>query len=146
MICLMKLGNNAFGVKKLKAANRTKNVQYAIRDIATIAKQVEKEKKVIYLNIGDPDRFDFDTPLELKQSVITAIKKGHNYYAFSQGMKEAVEAIVNYNNKIGIETDEASTMVTSGVSEAVQICIASIVNKGENMVIPRPSYPIYSAY
>ncbi len=133
-------------MKTIQAADRTKNVQYAIRDIATIAKQVEKDKKVIYLNIGDPNRFDFDTPLELKQSVITAIKKGHNYYAFSQGIREAVKAIVKHNNKLGIETDEAKTMVTSGVSEAVQICVASLVNKGENMVIPRPSYPIYTAY
>ena len=130
----------------MKAANRTKNVKYAIRDIAALAKQVEKEKNVIYLNIGDPNRYDFDTPKHLKKALINAVNKRHNYYADSQGMNEAIEAIVKHNKKIGIETDEKSVLITFGASEGINISIASLLNRGENMIISRPSYPVYSAY
>ncbi|MCX6815526.1 MAG: aminotransferase class I/II-fold pyridoxal phosphate-dependent enzyme [Candidatus Aenigmarchaeota archaeon] len=130
----------------IKPAERMKNVKYAIRDIAVLAKQVEKEKKVLYLNIGDPNRFDFDTPDELKNAIINAMKGGHNYYADSQGIKEAVDAIVKHNNNLGIETDESNIILTVGVSEAVNIFVASLIDAGENVLIPSPSYPLYSAY
>jgi alanine-synthesizing transaminase len=131
---------------KIAAAERAKNVKYAIRDIAVIAKQVEKEKKLIYLNIGDPNKFDFDTPRHLKDAAIAAINNGHNYYTDSQGVKEATEAILKDNKRMGIDSDESSVMITTGVSEAVNICTAALVDRGENMIIPRPSYPVYSAY
>ena len=54
----------------MEAAERTKNVKYAIRDIAVLAKQVAKKKKVISLNIGDPNRFDFKTPALLRSLAI----------------------------------------------------------------------------
>jgi len=130
----------------IKASERSKNVKYAIRDIAVLAKQVEKEKKVLYLNIGDPNRFDFDTPDYLKKAVINAMNSGNNYYADSIGIREAVEALVKYNNNLGITTDAGSVMFTTGVSEAINVFIASIINSGESMLIPSPSYPLYSAY
>lgn len=130
----------------MQPAERTRNVKYAIRDMAVLAKQVEKEKKVIYLNIGDPNRFDFDAPPHLRKAVCDAIESRHNYYADSQGVREAVDAVVQHSMKQGIETDENSVMLTLGASEAIGICIASLVNAGENMLIPRPSYPVYSAY
>ncbi|MBI3190988.1 aminotransferase class I/II-fold pyridoxal phosphate-dependent enzyme [archaeon] len=140
------MGKLMMSTTMIKASERSKNVKYAIRDIAVIAKQVEKEKKVLYLNIGDPNRFDFDTPKYLKKAVINAMNSGNNYYADSIGIKEAVDALVKYNNKLGIETDAGSVMFTTGVSEAINVFIASIINPGENMIIPSPSYPLYSAY
>lgn len=128
------------------AAERTKNVKYAIRDIAVLAKQVEKEKKVIYLNIGDPDKFDFDTPQHLREAVKKSIDGRQNYYSDSQGSKEAVDAIVAHNRRLGIETDEQSVSVTFGASEGINLAIAALINRGENMIIPSPSYPVYSAY
>ena len=57
----------------MEAAERTKNVRYAIRDIAVLAKQIAKKKKVISLNIGDPNKFDFRTPPHLISAVIENI-------------------------------------------------------------------------
>ncbi len=131
---------------KIAPAHRTKNVKYAIRDIAVLAKQVEKEKPVIYLNVGDPNKYDFDTPEILKEAVTAAIHNRHNDYSDSQGVSEALEAISNHNNKLGISTDTRHIMISFGVSEAVGIFIASLVNRGENIILPRPSYPIYPAY
>ncbi len=130
----------------IKPADRMKDVKYAIRDIAVLAKQVEKEKKVLYLNIGDPNKFDFETPEYLRKAVTDAMNKGHNYYADSQGVKEAVETIARHNNKLGIDTDETSIILTIGVSEAINIFVASLIDQGNNALIPSPSYPLYSAY
>jgi alanine-synthesizing transaminase len=130
----------------LKAAHRTQRVESAIREINMLAKQVEKDRKIIYLNIGDPNRFDFDTPQHLKQAAIEAVRGKHNYYADSHGTKEAIDAIVSHNRNKWIETDDKSVLVTFGVSEAIFLAVAALVNPGENLVVPRPSYPVYSAY
>jgi len=133
-------------MNKIIPSERSKNVKYAIRDIGIAAKKVEKTKKVIWLNVGDPNKFDFDTPLELKNAVYDAMKKGHNYYCESSGIKEALEAIAKHNNKLGIECTEDDVVITLGVSEAVDICVGALLNRDENMLIPAPSYPVYGSY
>lgn len=130
----------------MEPAERTKNVKYAIRDIAVLAKQVAKKKKVISLNIGDPNKFDFATPKHLIDAVTKAMKQNKNYYADSKGEEEAIDAIANCYRRIGINVLNSDVLVTNGVSEAIGMCIAAFFNKGDNVLIPRPSYPVYSAY
>jgi len=72
----------------LKVSNRISNVEYAIRDITLHAKQYEKAgKKIIYLNIGDPVKYDFPTPDHIKQALIDAVNSNFNYYADSEGTR-----------------------------------------------------------
>lgn len=130
----------------MQPAERTKNVKYAIRDIAVLAKQVAKKKKVIYLNIGDPNRFDFKTPPHLIAAVTKAIKQNKNFYADSAGEEEAIDAIADYYRSIGISVLNSDVLITFGVSEAIGMCIAALFNREDNVLIPRPSYPVYSAY
>lgn len=130
----------------MQPSERSKNVKYAIRDIALLAKQVAKKKNVIYLNIGDPNRFDFKTPPHLISAVTKAMKQNKNYYADSNGEEEAVDAIADYYRSIGINVLNSDILVTVGVSEAIGMCIAAFFNGGDNVLIPRPSYPIYSSY
>ncbi len=130
----------------MQAADRTKNVKYAIRDIAVLAKQVAKKKKVINLNIGDPNKFDFRTPPHLVNAVAKAIKQNKNFYADSKGEEEAIDAIADYYRSAGVNVLNNDVLVTMGVSEAVGMCIAAFFNRGDNVLIPRPSYPVYSAY
>lgn len=130
----------------ITSSERSKKVKYAIRDVVVLAKQVEKEKKVIYLNIGDPLKFDFTTPSELIEAVHKAMKEGHNYYSDSEGILEARQAIATHNNKLGIDTDADSVIVTLGVSEAINMCIGALLDRHENILIPRPSYPAYNSY
>ena len=60
----------------MKLSNNVTNIKYAIRDIVLSAKKVEKQgKKLYYFNIGDPDKFDFDTPDFLKEALVEAITK-----------------------------------------------------------------------
>jgi len=131
--------------REVAAARRLENVRYAIRDLACIADEVVKQgHKVLPLNIGDPINFDFETPAHLIEAVYKAMRDGKNGYAPSPGIKEALEAIRAEAVRKGIESLQ-DVFVTSGVSESVDVCLAALVNPGENVLTPSPDYPLYSA-
>src|SRR3989442_808071 len=131
--------------REVAAARRLENVRYAIRDLACIADEIVKQgHKVLPLNIGDPINFDFETPAHLIEAVYKAMRDGKNGYAPSPGIKEALEAIRAEAVRKGIESLQ-DVFVTSGVSESVDVCLAALVNPGENVLTPSPDYPLYSA-
>lgn len=127
------------------AAARLEHVRYAIRDMAVLANQLASEgKTILFLNIGDPLEFDFSTPPHLIAAVEKALRDGRNGYAPSQGVPEAVEAVRAEAARKGIRNVQ-SVFLTSGVSEALDICLTALVNEGENVLTPKPDYPLYSA-
>ena len=131
--------------REITAATRLENVRYAIRDLACVADEVAlKGHKILPLNIGDPITFDFETPRHLIEAVYKAMRDGKNGYAPSAGVKEALEAIRGEAARKGFTTVQ-DVFVTSGVSESVDICLAALVNPGENILTPSPDYPLYSA-
>ena len=129
----------------IAAASRLAEVRYAIRDVAVLAEQLAREGKTILpLNIGDPLNFDFCTPPHLVAAVEKAMVDGHNGYAPSLGVPEAVEAIRAEAARKGIRQVQ-SVFLTAGVSEAVDVCLSALVNPGDNVLSPCPEYPLYSA-
>jgi len=131
--------------REVAAAQRLENVRYAIRDLACVADEVAKKgHKILPLNIGDPINFDFQTPVHLIEAVYKAMKDGKNGYAPSPGIKEAIDAIRGEAERKGI-TSVQDIFVTSGVSETVDICLAALLNPGDNLLTPSPDYPLYSA-
>jgi alanine-synthesizing transaminase len=132
-------------IREVSAARRLDNVRYAIRDLALVAEDVKRQgHDVLYLNVGDPNIFDFQTPSHLIEAVYKAMRDGKNGYAPSPGIKEALEAIRREAARKGI-VGVQDVFVTSGASEAVDVCLTALVNPGENVLIPRPDYPLYSA-
>ncbi len=132
-------------VREVAAAQRLENVRYAIRDLAVLADEVAKKgHKILPLNIGDPLNFDFQTPGHLIEAVYRAMKNGNNGYAPSPGIPEALEAIRGEAERKGISSVR-DVFVTSGVSETVDICLAALLNPGDNLLTPSPDYPLYSA-
>ena len=132
-------------IREICAARRLDNVRYAIRDLAVLADDlVQQGKKILYLNVGDPNIYDFQTPAHLVEAVAKAMRDNKNGYAPSQGIPQAVEAIRNEAARKGL-TSVQDVFVTSGASEAVDACITALVNPGENILTPRPDYPLYSA-
>jgi alanine-synthesizing transaminase len=126
-------------------ARRTENVNYAIRDITVLADQIKKTgKQMYYLNIGDPNFYDFVTPPEIIEAVHKAMLDNKNGYANSIGEKFALDAIMYDAEKKGIH-NILDAFVTSGASEAIEICISSLINQGENFLMPTPGYPLYTA-
>ena len=131
--------------REITAASRLENVRYAIRDLACVADDVAKQgHKILPLNIGDPNVFDFVTPPHLIEAVYKAMKDGKNGYAPSSGIKEALEAIRGEAGRKGISNIQ-DVFVTSGVSESVEICLSALLNPGEDILTPSPDYPLYSA-
>jgi len=132
-------------MKKIIPAERTINVTYAIRDIIVLADQVKQTgKKMYYLNIGDPNVYDFSTPMEIIEAVHKAMTENKNGYASSIGEQFALDAIRRDAEKKGIGNIQ-SIFITSGASEAIEICLSALVNKGENFLMPTPGYPLYTA-
>ena len=131
--------------REIGAATRLDNVRYAIRDLACIADEVIAQgHKVLPLNIGDPLNFDFQTPPHMIEAVYKAMRDGHNGYAPSSGISEAIEAIRAEAVRKGIIT-VSDVFITTGVSEMVDICLAALLNPGDDLLTPCPDYPLYSA-
>jgi alanine-synthesizing transaminase len=129
----------------IKPAVRTDNITYAVRDVIVLANEVAKTgKEMLYLNIGDPNVFDFEPPKHLIEATYDAMKKNFNGYSPSSGIKTAVEAIEKEAERKGIKNVQ-DIFVTTGASEAIDICLTALVNDGENVLTPTPGYPLYTA-
>ncbi|MBI2418700.1 MAG: aminotransferase class I/II-fold pyridoxal phosphate-dependent enzyme [Ignavibacteriales bacterium] len=132
-------------MKTIKPAIRTENITYAVRDIVVLAQQVAKTgKQMLYLNIGDPNIYDFEPPKHLVEATYQAMLKNYNGYAPSSGTAAAVKAIEAEAARKGIHNVH-DIFVTTGASEAIEICLTSLVNDGENVLTPTPGYPLYTA-
>ena len=131
--------------REIACATRLDNVRYAIRDLACYADEVAKQgHKILPLNIGDPNIFDFQTPPHMIEAVYKAMREGKNGYAPSPGIKEALDAIRGEAARKGITTVQ-DIFVTTGVSETVDVCLAALLNPGDDLLTPAPDYPLYSA-
>jgi len=131
----------------LKISKRVEGVEYAIRDIALSAKKLEKDgRKITYLNIGDPVQYGFQPPDNVKDAFVKAIKKGENYYAPSEGLPDLRKAIAGKEKTKGLSVSEDDIIITNGVSEGLEMLMASLVEPGDEVLIPGPYYPPYASY
>lgn len=133
-------------MNKLKPSLRSKKVHYAIRDIiAEARKLIPSEKQILPLNIGDPNKFDFRTPKHLVEAVKRNMQD-FGGYAPSEGVEEAREAVAEFQKKFGLEgVDREDVLITTGGAEAINLSLNAVVNKGDNILLPRPCYPAYQA-
>lgn len=131
----------------IKASKRAMGIEYAIRDVVLPARELEKQGvKIIKLNIGDPVKFDFQPPEHMKKAYCEAIMEGHNYYGDSEGDKDLRAAIVEREKKKnGVDITPEDVQVTAAVTEALQFIFGALIDGGEEILIPGPSYPPYVA-
>jgi alanine-synthesizing transaminase len=121
--------------REIAAASRLDNVRYAIRDLASVANEIMAQgHKVIPLNIGDPNVFDFRTPPHMIEAVYQAMRDNKNGYAPSPGIKPALDAIRGEAARKGI-TSVQDVFVTNGVSETVDTCLTALLNPGLSAVL-----------
>ncbi len=130
----------------IQASQRSQGVNYAIREVTVPAKQLEKKGiKVIHLNIGDPNKYDFDTPEHMKKALYEACLHGDNGYAPSEGYTELRQAIIEREkkrNNVNYTTDDIC--VTTGVTESLQILLNASLDPNDELLIPGPTYPQYN--
>jgi tyrosine/nicotianamine family aminotransferase len=104
-------------------------------------------KKIIHLNIGDPVKYGFHTPPHIKHALKKALDSGLNYYSASEGVKELREAVAEKENLVnGAQIEPNNVVITQGISEAILFLMGSIVNPGDEVLIPGPCYPPYLTY
>ena len=99
-------------------------------------------KDAISLGVGEPD---FDTPQHIRDEGVYSLQKGHTHYTSNSGLKELKAEICNYlHRKYGLEYDFNSEVLgTVGGSEAIDIAMRAMLNPGEEVIIPQPSFVSY---
>jgi aspartate/methionine/tyrosine aminotransferase len=132
--------------QQVPVAARVNRFSYAIRNIVTEAKAVEaRGMRVRYLNIGDPVAFGFRTPDHLVEVCAKAMRDGHNGYLPSAGIPIAREAVAADYSARGVPISADRCLITTGTSEAIELCLNALVNEGDEVLIPSPTYPLYTA-
>ncbi|HEX6650518.1 MAG TPA: aminotransferase class I/II-fold pyridoxal phosphate-dependent enzyme, partial [Pyrinomonadaceae bacterium] len=130
----------------IQPSERATNFHYAIRNVVNAAEALEKRgRKVIYLNIGDPQSFGFKPPAEVVEAIERAARDKFTGYSHSAGLREAREAIAQYASALGAPTTSDDVILSSGASEAADLVLTALVNPGEEVLLPGPGYPIYPA-
>ncbi len=127
-------------------ASRVAGFTYAIRNIVSEARKVEATGiQIKYLNIGDPIIFGFRTPPHLVEAVARAMRDGNNGYAPSPGIASAREAAAADFTARGLPTDPDRVIITSGTSEGIELALGALVDPGDEVLVPAPTYPLYTA-
>ncbi len=100
------------------------------------------DKDVISLGVGEPD---FDTPWHVRDEGIYSLEKGRTFYTSNSGLKELREEICNYlDRRYQVSYDwHHETIVTVGGSEGIDIAMRAMLNSGDEVLIPQPSYVSY---
>ncbi len=99
-------------------------------------------KDVVGLTVGQPD---FVTPWHIRNAGIRSLEEGLTYYTSNNGMMEMREEIANYQKRrFGLEYDAASEIiVTVGGSEAIDIAMRAVIDPGDEVIVPEPSFVCY---
>ena len=103
---------------------------------------VSEMEDAISLGVGEPD---FDTPWHIRDEGIYALERGKTFYTSNAGLKELRKEICNYiKRNQGIEyNSQEEVLVTVGGSEAIDIGLRAMINPGDEVIIPQPSYVSY---
>lgn len=134
------------GLAPIPVASRVNRFSYAIRNIVVEAKKVEAAgMRVRYLNIGDPVAFGFNTPPHLIEAVERAMRDGHNGYLPSAGILPAREAVAEDYAERGVNVSPDRVLLTMGSSEGIDIALHALVDEGDEVLVPMPTYPLYTA-
>jgi len=128
-------------------SQRLNNLKYEIRG-ATYQKALELESqgfKIHNLNIGNPAPFGFDAPDEIVHDIIMNIRNAQGY-ADSRGLFSARKAVMHYTQTIGIQDVEINDIfIGNGVSELILLSMQALLNPGDEILVPSPDYPLWTA-
>jgi len=130
----------------INASQRSQDISYAIREVVLPARELEKKGiEVLRLNIGDPNKYGFDTPQHMKDALFEAVNEGHNGYSSSEGDFELRNAIIEREKKRNnVDYELEDICITTGVTEGLQILLNASLNPGDEFLLPGPTYPQYT--
>lgn len=123
-------------------AERTVNIKPSgIRKFFDLVTEMN-DPDMISLGVGEPD---FDTPWHIREEGIYSLERGRTFYTSNSGLKELRTEITRYlQRRCQVDYDpDTEVMVTVGGSEAIDIGLRAVLNPGEEVIIPQPSYVSY---
>jgi aspartate/methionine/tyrosine aminotransferase len=124
-------------------SNRTKEMTpFIVMDVLEKAHEMERQGvHIIHMEVGEPD---FDTPLCIKEAACKALDNGHTHYTHSLGMIELRETISeHYLKTYSVSVDPDQIVISSGTSPAMFVMFATLLEKGDQVIISDPHYACY---
>lgn len=134
-------------MRSIKKSIRLKNVNYEIRGniINNVKSLEEKGIDILKLNIGNPASFNFSASHNILSSMKNNISNCQGY-SDSNGLISARKAIISYYKKKGINKILTEDIyIGNGVSELILISMQALLNKGDEILVPMPDYPLWTA-
>ncbi len=113
----------------------------AFEVLAQAQKLEKKGREIIHLEIGEPD---FDTPINVREKAIQAIRDGHTHYVPSAGIDELREAVCVYLRRTrGIEVFPEEVVITPGAKPVIFLSFLLLLEEGDEVIYPDPGFPAY---
>lgn len=134
-------------MQRIKKSNKLTDVCYDIRGpVLEHANRLEEEgQRILKLNIGNPAPFGFDAPDELITDVIHNLRNAQGYTA-SHGLFAARKAVMQECQRLNIaDIDIADIILGNGVSELIVMACQALLNDGDEVLVPSPDYPLWTA-
>lgn len=134
-------------MKKIRQSEKLAKVCYDIRGpVLEVARRLEEEgNRILKLNIGNPAPFGFEAPDEIIQDVIRNLPNAQGY-SDSKGLFSARKAIMQECQQLGIDgVDIDDIYLGNGVSELIVMAMQALLNNGDEVLVPAPDYPLWTA-
>ena len=132
--------------KTIVRADKLNSVEYQIRGpLLDEANRLRaKGEEIIALNIGNPAPFEFQAPAHLIDSLADRLRNAQGY-SDSSGIPRARHAIVEYYKKKNVEISESYVYTGNGASELIVMAMQALLNVGDEVLLPSPDYPLWTA-
>lgn len=134
-------------MRTFSKSSKLDNVCYDIRGpvMDEANEMIAKGEKIFKLNIGNPAPFAFNAPDEIIQAMTDNLRNAQGY-SDSKGITEARQAIYDYAHFKGIPVESLNDIYTgNGVSELITMVMQGLLNNGDEVLVPAPDYPLWTA-
>jgi alanine-synthesizing transaminase len=131
----------------LRASEHLKDVRYEIRgNLARRADELERSGyEIVKLNIGNPGSFGFRMPETMRRAIVENLQQAEPY-CHQKGIFPAREAVVMQQQERGIlDVSADEVFIGNGVSELIMMCMRALLNPGDEVLVPSPDYPLWTA-
>lgn len=134
-------------MKEIRKSSKLDNVLYDVRGpvVDEANRMIENGMEVLKLNIGNPAPFGFSAPEEVIQDMILNIRDSQGY-SDSKGIWAARKAIMQYSQIKNLPNVTMNDIFTgNGVSELINLCLQALLDSGDEVLVPSPDYPLWTA-
>ena len=134
-------------MREFKKSSKLDNVLYDVRGpvVDEAARMESHGTRILKLNIGNPAPFGFRTPDEVVQDMRMQLPDCEGY-SDSKGLFSARKAIMQYSQIKGLPNVDMDSIYTgNGVSELINLCMQALLDTGDEILIPSPDYPLWTA-